>query len=73
MNVFIAFKGTHFLFLFVGIKLLHMSFTVSEASEVKVHISDSIAKYVEGIRQAEVTSFPGININQLANKIRKEH
>ena len=50
------------------------SLSLSEASEVKVQIvSDSIAKYVEGIRQTEVISFPGININQLAYKIDKEH
>ena len=45
-----------------------------EASEVKVQIiSDSIAKYIESIRQTEVTSFPGITINQLADKIRNGH
>ena len=36
-------------------------------------VSDSIAKYVEGIRQTEVISFPGININQLAYKVEKGH
>ena len=36
-------------------------------------VSDSIAKYVEGIRQTEVISFPGIIINQLAYKIDKGH
>ena len=48
--------------------------SLSEASEVKVRIvSDSIAKYVEDIRQTEVISFPGINVNQLAYKIGKGH
>ena len=32
-------------------------------------VTDSIAKYVEGIRQAEILAFPGININQLVHKI----
>ena len=33
-------------------------------------MSDSIAKYVENIRNCEVRDFPGININSLANKIQ---
>ena len=32
-------------------------------------VTDSITKYVEGIRQAEILAFPGININQLVHKI----
>ena len=36
-------------------------------------ISDSIAKHVTDIRHSEVIAFPGININQLANKIEKGH
>ena len=53
---------------------LFCSLSLSEASEVKVQIvSDSIAKYVEGIRQTEVISFPRININQLAYKIDNGH
>ena len=33
-------------------------------------MSDSIAKYVDNIRNCEVRDFPGININSLANKIQ---
>lgn len=35
-------------------------------------MSDSIAKYVDQIRQCEVISFPGININQMACKIQSK-
>ena len=36
-------------------------------------ISDSIAKHVTDILHSEVIAFPGIHINQLANKIEKGH
>ena len=40
--------------------------------EIKVAIlSDSIAKYVTGIRQAEVIAFPGINFSRLTRQIEK--
>ena len=46
-------------------------FFISEASIIKVSkVSDSIAKYVDNIRNCEVRDFSGININSLANKIQ---
>lgn len=44
---------------------------LSEAGSIRVQIvSDSMAKYVTGIRHTEVIPFPGININRLTNKIQ---
>lgn len=54
--------------------LSFVSFSVSEASVIKVHIvSDSMAKHVTDIRHAEVLAFPGINISRLSNKIQSGH
>ena len=45
-----------------------------ERQPIKVQIiSDSIAKHVTDNHHSEVIAFPGIHINQLANKIEKGH
>lgn len=50
------------------------SHLLSEAGPIRVQIvSDSMAKYVTGIRHTEVIPFSGIKINRLTSKIQNGH